>query len=168
MRRLLMLTFHIRSCRIPRCSLVQVDPNGDWGAGRGAEDDPIGSADEPVGVIESSAPDKSIVIVDDRSDTEMPTAADLDTHTRICHEVLHIAAAPAVFGHQPEHIAVEPVAHRGQARLAAAPSNGLKQRERARRNPKSQCGPEGRIKYGLLQPTLKPTSGGHEYQCATD
>jgi hypothetical protein len=42
-------------------------------------------------------PSRSVVVVDDRGSTGVPTSADLDAHTRILNEVLNVAAFPAMF-----------------------------------------------------------------------
>jgi hypothetical protein len=73
----------------------------------------------------------SIVIVDDRRGAGIPMPANLDAHPRISDEILHVAALPAMFGDQPEDIAVESIAHWRQSEPPTTSSNGLKQRERA-------------------------------------
>src|ERR1700722_2002383 len=82
-----------------RVSVLQVDPNCDRGACRDAEDHAIGPADESVGVVDSSAPSISVIIVDDRCRAGIPTPANFDAHPRIRDEILHVAALPAVFGY---------------------------------------------------------------------
>jgi hypothetical protein len=47
----------------------------------------------------------------------------------------------AVLGDDPEHVTIEPVADRGRAASAAAPSGGFQQREGAWGDPEAQGQP---------------------------
>jgi hypothetical protein len=54
--------------------------------------------------------------------------ADLYAHLRIRDQVLYVGAVRPVFGHQPEHVAIQSIADGRRPRLATAPAGSL-QRE---------------------------------------
>lgn len=131
------VTLRIRSAHIRIWWVVEVDPDCDWDAGRGAEDDSIDAAGDSVSLVDPAAAGLCVVAVDDRGGAVVPAAAYLDAHTRIRAEVLDIAALATVFRDQPENVAVESVAHGGQSPLSGAPAGGLEQRERSRSDAES-------------------------------
>jgi hypothetical protein len=89
--------------------VIQVDSDGYWCAGRGAEDDAIDPANESVCLVDSPAPSVSVIVVDDGRGPGMPLAAYLDAHPRVRAQVVDIVAVPAVLGDEPEDLAIEPI-----------------------------------------------------------
>lgn len=112
---------------------VEVDPDGDR---RG-----LVELDEPLEQVGIGAADPATLAVDDRPDPgcgvvigqhvggpRAPHRAHLDPDPWLCLEIAHVVGLEAPLGHEPERVAIEPVAHRGVPDLPGPSSSGLGQR----------------------------------------
>lgn len=68
------------------------------------------------------------IFVNDMRCTFAPSAAGIHPNPRLCLDVAHIVGSTAVLGDDPEHIAIETIGHRRNARDPGLPADRLDQR----------------------------------------
>ena len=142
--------------------LAEINP---YGHGRGrhrAEEDAVRAAHPAGELVHGLAAGPGVIAGQQRGRAGVPGAPDLQPYLRAGRDVLHVAAPPAVLGHQPDDVAVPCDGDRRRPPQAGAAAGGLDQRE----NPRGEAGADHGAHAGVqevgLDPALDRVAGHHE------